>query len=210
MAELRDRVRHHRLVHGGLGFARRRSLGNGLVAMFTGASGTGKTMAAELLAHEQGVDLYKIDLAEVVSKYVGETEKNLRQVFHDAEDANAILFFDEADALFGKRGDVRDARDRWANIEVNLPAAAAGAVRRDRRPGHQPAHRTSTRRSSAGSMWSSTFPFPDAAARLRIWQRIFPPGLERPADDEFAAMAERFAIPGGSIRNVVVDATFRA
>src|SRR5204863_6967951 len=119
LGELRTRIRNRSRVYTGLGLERRLSLGKGLIALFTGSSGTGKTMAAELLAREQGVDLYKIDLSAVVSKYVGETEKNLAGVFAEAEDANAIIFFDEADALFGKRGEVQDARDRWANFEIN-------------------------------------------------------------------------------------------
>src|SRR4029077_394390 len=96
------------------------SLGRGLVALFTGPSGTGKTMAATVLASVNGKELYKVDIASVVSKFVGETEKNLNRVFTDAQDANAVLFFDEADALFGKRGEVEQAQDRWANMEVNF------------------------------------------------------------------------------------------
>jgi ATPase family associated with various cellular activities (AAA) len=207
--ELRNRIRHRGRVHQGIGFDRRTPLGMGLVAMFTGASGTGKTMAAALLAAEQAVDLYKIDLSAVVSKYVGETEKNLRQVFEEAEDANAILFFDEADALFGKRGEVHDARDRWANIEVNYllqrveefsgPVILASNL-------SQNIDDAFLRRIHV----IVDFPFPDAAARRRIWQRIFPPGLGRPSNDELATVANRFALAGGSIRNVALDATFAA
>lgn len=181
-----------------------------LLVMFTGSSGTGKTMAAQLLAAERGVDLYKIDLAEVVSKYVGETEKNLRQVFREAEDANAVIFFDEADALFGKRGEVREARDRWANIEVNFllqkveqfdgVVVLATNLR-------QNIDEAFLRRIHA----IVEFPFPDAAARLQIWRRTLAARhLAGPPDEELAAVAERFVLPGGSIRNVVVDATVRA
>lgn len=182
----------------------------GLLVMFTGSSGTGKTMAAELLAHEHGVDLYKIDLAEVVSKYVGETEKNLRQVFLEAEDANAIIFFDEADALFGKRGDVREARDRWANIEVNF------LLQRVEQFDGIVVLATNLRQNIDEAFLRRIhvvvdFPFPDADARLGIWQRLLAAQrLDRPPDEELAALAERFPIPGGSIRNVVVDAAFRA
>src|SRR4029453_16829430 len=95
------------------------SLGKGLSMLFVGPSGTGKTMAAEIIAGELGLDLYKIDLSGVVSKYIGETEKNLSTIFQEAEQSNAILFFDEADAVFGKRSEVKDAHDRYANIEVN-------------------------------------------------------------------------------------------
>ena len=101
------------------GFDRKLSLGKGVNALFAGPSGTGKTMAAEIIANELRLDLYRIDLAGVVSKYIGETEKNLDRVFRAAESANAILFFDEADALFGKRSEVRDSHDRYANIEIS-------------------------------------------------------------------------------------------
>ena len=100
------------------GFARRMSLGRGVTALFAGPSGTGKTLAADVIARELGLDLYTVDLSGVVSKYIGETEKNLERIFSSAEDANAILFFDEADALFGKRSEVRDSHDRYANIEI--------------------------------------------------------------------------------------------
>ena len=105
-------------VYGDWGFGRKLSLGKGLNVLFSGPPGTGKTMAAEVIVNELGLDLYKIDLSQVVSKYIGETEKNLDRIFAAAEDANAILFFDEADALFGKRSEVKDAHDRYANIEV--------------------------------------------------------------------------------------------
>src|SRR5271163_1808285 len=105
--------------HDEWGFGARLSLGKGFALLFAGASGTGKTMAAEIHAHELGLDLYKIDLSTVVSKYIGETEKNLARIFAEAETSNAILFFDEADALFGKRSEVRDSHDRYANIEIN-------------------------------------------------------------------------------------------
>ncbi len=193
------------------GFAKRVPQALSLLVMFTGSSGTGKTMAAELLAQEQGVDLYRVDLAEVVSKYIGETEKNLRRVFQEAEDANAIIFFDEADALFGKRGEVREARDRWANIEVNFLLQRveqfAGVV----------ILATNLRQNIDEAFMRRIhvvveFPFPDADARLQIWQGLFPgrDQMRRPGVDELREVAERFRIPGGSIRNVVVDAAFRA
>ncbi len=189
------------------GFERRLPLASGLLAMFTGSSGTGKTMAAELLAQEQRVDLYKIDLAEVVSKYIGETEKNLRRVFREAEDTNAMIFFDEADALFGKRGEVREAKDRWANIEVNFLLQRveqfAGIV----------IIATNLRQNIDEAFLRRIhvvveFPFPDADARLRIWQRMLPSSdeVEAPNGEELRDLAERFRLPGGSIRNVVVDA----
>ena len=119
LAELQARIRNHPRVHGAMGLGPHLRLGRGVTALFVGGSGTGKTMAAEVLASEQGVDLYRVDLAALISKCVGETEKNLSRVFAEAEDSNGIIFFDEADALFGKRGEVDEARDRWANLEVN-------------------------------------------------------------------------------------------
>jgi SpoVK/Ycf46/Vps4 family AAA+-type ATPase len=106
-------------VYGTMGFAGKTSRGLGISALFTGTSGTGKTLAAEVLANELGLDLYRVDLSQVVSKYIGETEKNLRQIFDAAEEGGAILFFDEADALFGKRSEVNDSHDRYANIEIS-------------------------------------------------------------------------------------------
>src|SRR5205085_7472070 len=108
-------MRRQRQVLEGWGFARRIPFGRGLTAMFTGPPGTGKTMAAQVLARELGLDIYRIDLSRVMNKYIGETEKNLARLFDDAQAAGAILFFDEADAIFGKRAEVRDAHDRYAN-----------------------------------------------------------------------------------------------
>jgi AAA+ superfamily predicted ATPase len=203
--ELRDRITLRAEL---AEYGRRLPRAGGLLVMFTGSSGTGKTMAAELLAQEQGVDLYRVDLAEVVSKYIGDTEKNLRRVFQEAEDANAIVFFDEADALFGKRGEVREARDRWANIEVNF------LLQRVEQFGGVVILATNLRQNIDEAFMRRIhvvveFPFPDADARFRIWQGMFPP-MARPTDAEVREFAERFQIPGGGIRNVVEDAAFRA
>ena len=111
-------MKHYTEVHEGWGFAKHSSA-NGIDVLFSGSSGTGKTMAAEIVAHELRLDLYKIDLSSVVSKYIGETEKNLTRIFKEAEECIGVLFFDEADAIFGKRTEVRDAHDRYANIEIN-------------------------------------------------------------------------------------------
>jgi hypothetical protein len=209
LEELRSRIRDRSRVVSDLGFDRRLLLGKGLVALFTGSSGTGKTMAASLLAREQGVDLYKVDLSAVVSKWVGETEKNLSRVFAEAEDANTILFFDEADALFGKRGEVKDARDRWANLEINFllqrveeyagVVILASNLRQNIDEGF-------LRRIQV----IVDFPFPDVGHRLRIWRGMFPAGLGRPGDEEIGQLAERFRLSGGSIKNAVLDAAFRA
>ncbi len=207
--ELRQRIRHRSQVLSGLGFEHRLTLGKGMIVLFTGSSGTGKTMAAELLAREQGVDLYKIDLSAVVSKYVGETEKNLSRVFAEAEDSNAIIFFDEADALFGKRGEVKEARDRWANMEVNFLLQRveeyAGVV----------ILATNLRQNIDEAFMRRIhviveFPFPEEEARYRIWLGMFPAGLVRPADESMRALVKRFRLAGGNIRNIVLDAAFRA
>lgn len=209
LLELRARIRHRSQVYTELGFECRLSLGKGLIALFTGSSGTGKTMAAELLAREQGVDLYKVDLSAVVSKYVGETEKNLSRVFAEAEDANAIIFFDEADALFGKRGEVKEAQDRWANMEVNYLLQRveeyAGVV-----------ILASNLRQNIDEAFMRRihviveFPFPEASARLRILRGLFPKGLGHPVDDELQSISDRFKLSGGSLKNIVLDAAFRA
>lgn len=209
LLELRERIRHRSQVYTGLGFERRLSLGKGLIALFTGSSGTGKTMAAELLAREQSVDLYKVDLSAVVSKYVGETEKNLSRVFAEAEDANAIIFFDEADALFGKRGEVKEAQDRWANMEVNYLLQRveeyAGVV-----------ILASNLRQNIDEAFMRRihviveFPFPEASARLRILSGLFPRDLSHPVEDDLQSISDRFKLSGGSLKNIVLDAAFRA
>ncbi len=139
LREICDQARLRHVVHGDWGFERRLSLGRGLSVLFSGPPGTGKTMAAEVIAAELGLDLYKIDLSRVVSKYIGETEKNLDRVFAAAESANAILFFDEADALFGKRSEVKDSHDRYANVEISYLLQKMEEYEGDRHPGHQPA-----------------------------------------------------------------------
>jgi AAA+ superfamily predicted ATPase len=212
LRQLRDvqhRIRSMQRVHSELGFEHRLRLSNGMVVLFTGASGTGKTMAAECLARELGVDLYKVDLSSIVSKWVGETEKNLHQLFTEAEDSSAIIFFDEADALFGKRGEVKEARDRWANTEVNYllqriedyvgVVILASNLR-------QNIDEAFLRRISA----MVEFPAPNESARVQIWRGMFPAGLKGPSDEELELLASRIKVPGGSIRNIVVDAAFRA
>jgi DNA polymerase III delta prime subunit len=207
--ELRMRIKNRGRVYTDLGFERRLSLGKGIIALFTGSSGTGKTMAATLLAGEQRVDLYKVDLSAVVSKYIGETEKNLNRVFTEAEDTNAIIFFDEADALFGKRGKVEEARDRWANIEVNY------LLQRLEEYSGVVILATNLRQNMDEAFLrrihvSVDFPFPDEAARAGIWRGMFPAGVTPPPAADIAALAARFPLSGGSIRNIVLDATFRA
>ncbi len=209
LEELRVRIERRGELHERFGFARRLPIGRGLVALFTGASGTGKTMAASLLASGQGVYVYKADLSALVSKWLGETEQNLDQLFREAENTNALLFFDEADALFGKRGDVKEARDRWANLEVNF------LLQRIEEYSGVVVLATNLRQNIDEAFLRRIhvlvdFPFPDADARFEIWKGLFPPKIERPSDPELRDLAERFELSGGSLKNVVVDASFRA
>lgn len=184
--------------------------GGGITVLFAGPPGTGKTMAAEVVAAELGLDLYKIDLSSVVSKYVGETEKNLEKIFDEAERSNAILFFDEADALFGKRSEVRDAHDRYANIEISYLL--------QRMDGYNGVTILATNlRANLDEAFTRRlqfavdFPFPEQAdVRLRIWESLFPPGVPRVPDLDLPLMAHRFKLAGGNIRNVIVSAAHLA
>ena len=202
-AQVRQR---HRVLRD-WGFAERSSRGLGLGALFAGASGTGKTMAAEVLANHLQLDLYRIDLAALVSKYIGETEKNLSRVFAAAEASGAILLFDEADALFGKRSEVRDSHDRYANLEVSYLLQRIESWRglailtSNLRLAIDPAFMRRLR-------FIVNFPFPDDAARALIWQRAFPP--RAPLQDIDVGKLARLSIAGGSIRNVALNAAYLA
>ena len=181
----------------------------GITILFAGPPGTGKTMAAEIMAAELGLDLYKIELSAVVSKYIGETEKNLERIFAEAATSNAILFFDEADALFGKRSEVRDSHDRYANIEISYLLQRMEAyegvtiLATNLRANLDQAF---TRRLQ----FAVDFPFPEEADRLRIWQTLFPPDVPRAADVDLAFLARRHKLAGGSIRNIIVAAAYLA
>lgn len=212
LAQLHELCRRAALGHRVLqewGFDRTLSLGKGVNALFAGPSGTGKTLAAEVVATELQLDLYKIDLSGVVSKYIGETEKNLDRIFTAAQNANAILFFDEADALFGKRSEVRDSHDRYANIEIAYllqkmeeyegVAILATNLR-------QNLDESFTRRLT----FSLHFPYPDDASRLRIWKGIWPTEVPLDRDVDLAYLARRFKLSGGGIRNVALAAAFLA
>ncbi len=201
-------VRHRALVDHSWGFAARSDRGNGITALFAGPSGTGKTMAAEVLANELQLDLHRIDLSQVVSKYIGETEKNLRRVFDAAEGGASILLFDEADALFAKRtSDVKDSHDRYARIEVGYLLQRMEAY-------HGLAILTTNMASTIDTAFlrrlrfSITFPFPDAAARVEIWRRAFPAAT--PLDGLDLQRLARLNIAGGNIRNVALHAAFYA
>lgn len=209
LEEIRARVMHRALVYEHWGFDNKLAMGKGLHLLFSGPPGTGKTMAADVLANEFAMSLYKIDLSSVVSKYIGETEKNLSEVFREGETSNAILFFDEAEALFGKRSEVKDAHDRHANIEVGYLLQRmeqyAGIV----------ILATNFRRNMDDAFtrrlhFCVDFPLPDREERLKIWNRIWPQELPRAADLDMEFLADRLHISGGYIRNIALAAAFLA
>jgi hypothetical protein len=209
LREICSQVRHRHLVFGSWGFGRKLGRGKGLSALFSGPSGTGKTMAAEVMAADLELDIYKVDLAGVVSKYIGETEKNLARIFAEAETSNAILFFDEADALFGKRTDVADAHDRYANIETSYLLQKMeeyeGIVILATNLS-QNMDEAFTRRIR----FIVEFPFPDEANRLRIWQAHLPAEAPVAPDIDCKYLARKFHVAGGNIRNIVLHAAFLA
>jgi SpoVK/Ycf46/Vps4 family AAA+-type ATPase len=202
-------VRYRERVLDDWGFRRGGARAEGVTALFAGPSGTGKTLAAEVIARDLGLDLYAVDLATVVDKYIGETEKNLDRIFNEAERVNGVLFFDEADALFGKRSEVKDARDRYANVEV-----AYLLQRMERFDGL--AVLSTNLRANLDEAFArrldvlADFPQPDEEHRLKLWLHCL--GTQVPIvgdlDLEFCAIA--FDLSGGNIRNCVVTAAFLA
>jgi SpoVK/Ycf46/Vps4 family AAA+-type ATPase len=209
LREICSQVRHQYRVFGTWGFGAKLSHGKGLSALFTGPSGTGKTMAAEVLARDLELDLYKVDLASVISKYIGETEKNLARIFAEAETSNSILFFDEADALFGKRTEVSDAHDRYANIETSFLLQKMeeydGVVIMATNLSEN-MDEAFTRRVR----FIVEFPFPDEANCLRIWQTHFPPDAPLSPGIDYSYLARELRLPGGNIKNIVISAAFLA
>ncbi|MCQ3932153.1 MAG: hypothetical protein DPW16_17010 [Chloroflexi bacterium] len=209
LQEICNQLRYAVQVYEKWGFGGRVANSRGLSALFAGQSGTGKTMAAEIIAKELGLELYKIDLASVVSKYIGETEKNLSRLFEAAEHSGAILFFDEADALFGKRSEVKDSHDRYANIEIGYLlqrmesydgiAILATNLR-------QNLDEAFTRRLD----FLVDFPFPEEEDRLKIWQISFPTGAPIGKDVDLGFVARRYRMAGGNIRNAAIASAFLA
>ncbi|HEX8354849.1 MAG TPA: ATP-binding protein, partial [Pyrinomonadaceae bacterium] len=209
LRELCAQMRHRGVVYDVWGFGRRPSARRGLCALFYGPSGTGKTMAVEVVAGELQLDAFKIDLSTVVSKYIGETEKNLSRIFQEAESSNAILFFDEADALFGKRSEVKDAHDRYANIEINY------LLQRVEEFDGMVVLATNLRKNIDEAFFrrmsfAVEFPFPEEADRYRIWRRHFPADAPLAEDVDFNFLAGRVNVAGGNIKNIVVNAAFLA
>jgi hypothetical protein len=209
LKEICQRVACRNLVLEEWGFGQKHSSGRGVSALFYGVSGTGKTMAAEIIAGQLGLDLYRIDLANVVSKYIGETEKNLDLIFRAAEDANVILFFDEAEALFGKRSEVHDAHDRYANIEIAYLLQKMDTYEGVALLASNLAENLDDafKRRLAFSIY---FPFPDEVSRQRIWQGVFPEGTPLDQDVDLNGLARRFKLSGGSIKNIAVAASYLA
>ena len=207
LREIAIHVRHRRQVYDSWGFAALSARGLGITALFTGSSGTGKTMAAEILANELRLDLYRIDLSATVSKYIGETEKNLRRIFDAADAGGAILLFDEADALFGKRSEVRDSHDRYANIEVSYLLQRMEAYR-------GLAILTTNMKDALDRAFLRRirfvveFPLPSPADRARIWERVFPG--ETPTEGLNVDRLARLSVAGGNIRNIAMNAAFLA
>jgi hypothetical protein len=207
LREVAMHVRQRMKVYKTWGFATKSSRGLGISALFAGPSGTGKTMASEVLANELQLDLYRIDLSSVVSKYIGETEKNLRRVFDAAEEGGVILLFDEADALFGKRSEVKDSHDRYANIEISYLLQRMEAYR-------GLAILTTNMKDALDDAFLRRirfivqFPFPDAKQREEIWQSIFPD--ETPIGRIDWPKLARLSVTGGSIRNIAMSAAFLA
>jgi hypothetical protein len=202
-------MRHRRQVFEDWGFEKRIVLGRGLTALFTGEPGTGKTMAAQVLARELGLDLFRVDLSRVMSKYIGETEKNLSRLFDEARASGAILFFDEADALFGKRTEVKDAHDRYANLEIGyllqrMEEHAGTTVLATNRVGDL--DEAFTRRFH----FILDFPMPRAPERVRIWQGMLPLAADREPGIELDQLARDYEVSGGEIRNSVLIAAFLA
>ncbi|MGO9272270.1 MAG: ATP-binding protein [Terriglobia bacterium] len=207
LSQIAVHVRHRAKVYRRWGFASKISRGLGISALFAGPSGTGKTMAGEVLANQLRLDLYRIDLSQVISKYIGETEKNLHRVFDAAEESAAILLFDEADALFGKRSEVKDSHDRYANIEVSYLLQRMEAYR-------GLAILTTNRRDALDTAFLRRirfvveFPFPEAPQRAEIWARAFP--SQTPTEGLRIERLARLSAAGGNIQNIAMGAAFLA
>lgn len=209
LREIVQQVKNRLLVYERWGFDRKLSLGKGLNVVFAGPSGTGKTMSAEIIAKELSMDLYKIDLSSMVSKYIGETEKNLEKIFNEAGDSSAILFFDEADSLFGKRSEVKDAHDRYANIETSYLLQKMeeydGIV----------VLATNLRKNLDEAFvrrmhFMIEFPFPEEEDRLEIWRKAFPKEVPMGENVDLRFMARQFKLAGGNIKNTALATAFLA
>ncbi len=206
--EIANHIEYRNLVYKKWGFDRKLTQGKGLNILFAGPSGTGKTMAASVIANDLGLEMYKIDLSSVVSKYIGETEKNLSKIFSEAETSNAILFFDEADALFGKRSETKDAHDRYANIEINYllqkmeeyEGVVILATNLSRNIDEAFLRRM---------QFVVEFPFPDTLQREQLWKTIFPK-LAPTSNIDHQFLSEKLKLAGGNIKNIALRSAFFA
>lgn len=209
LKEICSYIKHKHIVYFGWGFDKKLALGRGLNTLFSGPSGTGKTMAADIIAHEFNLDMYKIDLSSIVSKYIGETEKNLERIFKETSSGNVILFFDEADALFGKRSEVKDAHDRYANIEINYLL--------QKMEEHEGIVILATNLSKniddaflRRMHFTVEFPFPEKKQRELIWKKVFPEDAPLSTDIDFTFLSDKLKFAGGNIRNIALTAAFFA
>ncbi|NQX69433.1 AAA family ATPase [Paenibacillus alba] len=204
-----NQVKYRGVVYGDWGFEKKLAYGKGLSMLFAGPPGTGKTMSAQVVAGDLQLELYKVDLSQVISKYIGETEKNLHEIFEEAQLSNAVLFFDETDALFGKRSEVKDSHDKYANIETayllqkmeeyqGITVLATNLLNN--------IDEAFLRRIN----YVIKFPFPDSEYREKIWQAMFPAAAPLSDDVDFKYLAQRYEIAGGNIKNVVVSSAFLA
>jgi len=209
LIEICNQVKYRQIVYNDWGFGQKLVRGKGLNVLFSGPSGTGKTMAAEIMGNELGIDVYKIDLSSIVSKYIGETEKNLDRIFQEGTKANAIIFFDEADSLFGKRSEVRDSHDRYANIEISYLLQKMedydGVI----------ILATNLRKNMDDAFarrmhFAVEFPMPGEPDRYRIWTSMFPEQAPLGQDLDLSFLARQFSITGGNIRNIAVASAFLA
>jgi hypothetical protein len=209
LRELVSTVRQRSKVLEEWGLGKKLASSGAVTVLFAGPPGTGKTMSAEVIAKDLGLDLYKIDLSNLVSKYIGETEKNLERIFTEAQSSNAILFFDEADAIFGKRSGVKDAHDRYANLEISY------LLQRMESYDGVTILATNLRSNLDEAFlrrlqFAVDIPFPDEKHRLRIWETLFPGSVPRSSDVDLPDLAKRFRLAGGNIRNIIVSAAYLA
>lgn len=204
-----NQMKYRHIVYGQWGLDRKLAYGKGLSIMFSGPPGTGKTMAAQVVAHDLGLELYRIDLSQIISKYIGETEKNLHEIFEQARTSSAILFFDEADAVFGKRSEVKDAHDRYANIET------AYLLQKMEEYDGMSILATNFAKNVDDAFLRRLnmivdFPFPTPAYRKLIWRSMFPDQMPLSSDIDFDFLANRFELSGGNIKNAVISGAFLA
>lgn len=209
LRELVQMFKYRYVVYNDWGFDKKLSLGKGISALFYGEPGTGKTLACEIIARELGMDLYKIDISTIISKYIGETEKNLSKIFEQAECSNAIIFFDEADAIFGKRTEVKDSHDRYSNIEVSYllqkidEYTGVVILSTNFMKNIDPAF---LRRLQ----FNIGFPFPDEEYRKIIWQMMYPEKTPIDENIDYDFLANKLKVTGGNIKNIALQSAFFA